>query len=247
MIHKAIERPGIILAAGLGERLAITSSQSDGIKPLTEVAGLRLLMRTIDSLEFAGCSPIIIVLGWQAQTIENYITDNYCGPTPIVTVINGNYRLQNGISVLCAGKYIHKEYILTMADHVLDKRIMWLAARHIPRSGCATLCVDYKLDTIFDMQDATKVMARDEKIVKIGKQLNDYNCVDTGVFIGTPGLFDALQTLYDRYGDASLSEGVQVLASEGKMDTLDIGNAFWQDVDTPEMLAHAQRLLRDNE
>ncbi|MBA4369600.1 MAG: hypothetical protein C0403_18400 [Desulfobacterium sp.] len=120
---------------------------------------------------------------------------------------------------------------------------MKLISIHVPQKGGATLCVDYKLDTIFDMDDATKVFAENQVIKCIGKKITDYNCIDTGVFIGTIGLMDAIERVYQQKGDASLSEGVQVLADAGKMQALDIGDCFWQDVDTPEMLNHAEKLL----
>jgi hypothetical protein len=34
------------------------------------------------------------------------------------------------------------------------------------------------------------------------------------------------------------------MASEGKARAVDIGNAWWQDIDTPEMLAQAEKHLR---
>ena len=34
------------------------------------------------------------------------------------------------------------------------------------------------------------------------------------------------------------------MASEGKARAIEIGNAWWQDIDTPEMLTQAERHLR---
>jgi choline kinase len=134
-----------------------------------------------------------------------------------------------------------------MADHVFGDEVMDLARQHTPKPGHATLLVDSKIDTIFDMDDATKVQVENGKVAKIGKQLTDFNAVDTGIFICTDGLMAALEAFKQQKGDASLSDGVQHLATSGRMDTLDIGNGFWQDVDTPEMLAHATELLAQRE
>jgi 1L-myo-inositol 1-phosphate cytidylyltransferase len=170
-------KTGIILAAGIGSRLS-----ESGIKPLLDIQKKGLLIRTIRSHAVARCEKIIIVLGCHATTIKEYVLSNYKGNIQIEFVYNENYQLQNGISLLCARGHAEGKFLLTMSDHILDDKIMYSASQCNPPNSGATLCVDYKLDTIFDMQDATKVMARDEKIVKIGKQLNDYNCVDTGVF-----------------------------------------------------------------
>jgi NDP-sugar pyrophosphorylase family protein len=63
------------------------------------------------------------------------------------------------------------------------------------------------------------------------------------VFVCSAALMDAIEAVYRQTGDASLSEGVQTLAAAGNMQVIDIGDGFWQDVDTPEMLAHAEAEL----
>jgi len=239
-----MKRTGVILAAGLGARLGESTGNHQIVKPLTEVDGLMLLMHTINSLEIADCCNIVIVLGYQAQRIKNYITPHYTGQACIEFTVNQKYQLQNGISVLCAWPHVGDEFILTMADHILDDEIMKLVRHHKPPKGGAALCVDYKIDTIFDFEDATKVLANGKRIKKIGKYLEKYNCIDTGVFIGTDGLIDAINQLYKKKGDVSLSEGVQLLANQGRMGVIDIKDAFWQDVDNKEMLLHAEKLLR---
>ena len=93
------------------------------------------------------------------------------------------------------------------------------------------------------MDDATKVLSDDGRIVSIGKQITDYNCIDTGVFVCTKGLLVSLNKYYKLHGDTSISDGVQELSSTGRMVTVDIGDGFWQDVDTPEMLAYAEKVL----
>jgi choline kinase len=233
----------VVLAAGFGSRLA-AAGDSSSQKPLLEVAGRPLFDRTLHSLELAGCERVVIVVGHEADALQRRIEADYSGSLPLTFAENPNYQLANGLSVLCAAPLVGDEFVLTMADHVLGDEVMELARHHHPPAAGATLLVDFKLDTIFDMDDATKVLAADGLIRAIGKQIPEYNCVDTGVFVCSRALFDALAEVRDRRGDASLSDGIQSLASAGTMAVLDIGDGFWQDVDTPEMLGHAEAMLR---
>lgn len=238
-------RIGVILAAGFGSRLAGTDSETD-LKPLTSVNGKPLIFRTIQSLKKAGCSEVVIVLGYGFEEIKAEILESYTGSMPIIFAKNDEYKLSNGISVLAAREIVgENQFILTMADHILSDEMMLLAKEHNPVEGGATLLVDHKTDQIFDMDDATKVLSVNGKIVSIGKQITEFNCVDTGVFVCTTGLMDEIKQVFDAEGDASLSDGVQALATTGRMLTLDIGEAYWQDVDTPEMLGHAEEILRE--
>jgi 1L-myo-inositol 1-phosphate cytidylyltransferase len=238
----AAARTGVILAAGFGSRLKGVSSTTS-LKPLTSVAGTPLLVRAIRSLEVAGCARVVIVIGYGADNVESQVRRAHRGTAELVFAPNSRYDLKNGVSVLTAAPHVPGEFILMMADHVVGDEVMSLAGAHRPVPGGATLLVDYKLDTIFDMDDATKVLSQGDEIRAIGKQIPDYDCVDTGVFVCTQGLLDSLARVYAAAGDASLSDGVQALADGGRMRILDIGDGFWQDVDTPEMLAHAERVL----
>ena len=236
-------RTGVILAAGFGSRLQGVSDETR-LKPLTPVAGQPLLLRAVDSLGKAGCARVVIVVGHGAGDIERDFTSRYDGGVEVVFALNARFDLANGLSVLAARPHIlGSEFVLTMADHVIGDEVMALAAAHHPGPESATLLVDSKLDQIFDMDDATKVFAEDGRIVRIGKQIPDYNCVDCGVFVCSLALMDAIGLVYRERGDASLSDGVQALAAAGRMHVLDIGDGFWQDVDTPEMLAHAEQVL----
>lgn len=244
--HKK-NRIGVILAAGFGSRLAGTDSETD-LKPLTSVNGKPLIFRTIQSLKTAGCSKVVIVLGFGFEEIKDEILESYTGNLPIIFAKNDKFKLGNGISVLAARKHVgENQFILTMADHILSDEMMLLAKNHNPVEDGATLLVDHKIEEIFDMDDATKVLSVDGSISSIGKQITEFNCVDTGVFVCTTGLMDEIEQVYDELGDASLSDGVQALASTGRMQTLDIGDAYWQDVDTPEMLEHAEEILREQD
>jgi len=235
-------RTGVVLAAGFGSRLAGTSDSTD-LKPLTPVAGKPLIIRSLESLEQAGCSRAVVVLGYCSDIHRAAINALYHGPLALHFAVNERFDLSNGVSLLAAAPYLNGDFVLMMADHAVGGEVMDLVRNHEPPADGATLLVDYKLDTIFDMDDATKVYADAGRVKAIGKELVGYNCIDTGVFVCTFGLMDALHTVYRERGDVSLTEGIQHLARRQRMHSLDIGDGFWQDIDTPDMLAHADRAL----
>jgi choline kinase len=234
----------VILAAGFGSRLQ-ESGRDDKLKPLTLVGGVPLLVRATQSLKTAGCERVVIVLGFGADHVEAGFRDYPAELPEVVFTVNPRFDLKNGVSVLAARPHLlGDEFILMMADHVVDDDVMRLAGSHPLHAGTAALLVDAKLDTIFDMDDATKVVVDAERrITKIGKELASFTHVDCGVFVCTTGLMDSLDDVYRANGDTSLSDGVQALARSGRMYAVDIGAGFWQDIDTPAMLEYAERVL----
>jgi choline kinase len=234
---------GVVLAAGFGSRLAGTAEETD-LKPLTPVAGTPLLFRTLDSLAYAGCERAVVVLGYEPEAVCEAVEARYEGPLQVEYTRNERFDQSNGFSVLAARPLVEGPFLLTMADHVLSDALMDCARQVTPPAGGATLLVDRHLERVFDMDDATKVGTEDGRVAAIGKTLDAYDAVDTGVFVCTPSLMDALQAVGDERGDVSLSDGVRRLARAGKMHAASIDGAFWQDVDTPAMLAHAEAHLR---
>jgi choline kinase len=236
----------VILAAGIGSRFG--SSKENAVpKPLIPVLGKPLILRTLTSLERSGCRKVVIILGYGREIVQSAVKENYKGALELIFKVNGEYSLSNGVSALCAAPHVGNTFILTMADHIFDESLMRLAVEHQPPQNGATLLVDYKIDTIFDLDDATKVFERYGKIVSIGKKIQPYNCIDTGIFVCTDRLFEHLENEYRSQGDVSLSAGVRSLSEKETMTVLDIGESFWQDVDTSEMLRHAESCLRKTE
>jgi choline kinase len=209
------------------------------------VAGRPLIFRALDSLQLAGCDRIVIVLGHEADRIRSGIEESYGGELQIDYVVNQRFDLHNGVSVLSARDALSGEFVLSMADHVFEDAVMELvAALDCPADG-ASLVVDSKLDSILDMDDATKVVVRDERIISIGKGLTEYTAIDCGVFVAGDALMAALDQVLRATGNATLSDGVRLLAEQGKMHAVDLGAGRWQDVDTPEMLVAAESMLHE--
>ena len=78
--------------------------------------------------------------------------------------------------------------------------------------------------------------------IAIGKSLTDYDAIDTGLFVCSPEIFGYLEQA-KRDGDCSLADGVRLMAADGKVRVIDIGDAWWQDIDSPETLEHARKSI----
>ena len=163
----------------------------------------------------------------------------------ITYIINEQWEKGNGLSVLKAKEYINDNFILLMSDHIFDEAIVAELKNEKIADGEVTLAVDYNItnNKLIDIDDVTKVLTRDSRIFDIGKKIGEYNAFDTGIFLCTPALFDALEE--NLYNDDSLSGGVRLLAENGKAKIFDIYDKYWIDVDDTKALKKAERRLLD--
>jgi choline kinase len=216
---------------------------------LTPVGGKPLLQRTIETLARGGTIDVFVVVGFSGELVRSVLLDNAeirrCG-VRLHFVENARYQLGNGVSVLAARSAVRGPFVLSMADHVYEASLVNRAREADMTAADLYLCVDRRIDDVYDIDDATKVRTEGPRIVDIGKQLKDYDCIDCGVFAVTPALFDALDAVYRQRGDCSLSDGVRALAQSGRARVIDIGTAFWQDVDTAKDLSRAEGKIAEH-
>jgi choline kinase len=235
----------VVLAAGMGTRLATDGDATP--KPLRKVAGVTLLKRTILTLAAGGIRRVAVIVGYQADAIERSLRgdagDFARAGVAVRCVDNPEFMKSNGVSVVCAKSAVRGPFVLTMSDHVYDETLPRLTSRADLRRADLYLCVDRNVADVYDPDDATKVVTERGYIVDIGKQLTSYDCIDCGVFAVTPALIDALETVRATRGDCSLSDGVKLLASHRRARVIDVGDVFWQDVDTPHARARAEGWL----
>ncbi len=234
-------RKGLILAAGRGRRLA-----PDGCcKPLEPVLGRPLIEWAIGSARLAGVQEFYVVVGYRSRQVRRFLEALARKEKIVIRVVeNERWREENGISVLKARSLLQEEFVLLMADHLVDCRIIARIRNKRLHNEDVIVAVDMQLNNpMVDIDDATKVHIEDEKVRAINKKLSVFNGFDTGVFLCSPGIFDALWRSAEMHGDTTLSGGIRYLASRGRAGAMDIGHRFWIDVDDGEMVKKAELFL----
>ena len=231
----------VIIAAGRGSRLAARAPS----KPLLEVAGRALIDRVMDAALAAGLRRFVVVTGYAGDAVERHLRARAAADgTSIATVRNDEWEKENGLSVLKARPLAGDRFLLVMSDHLFDPALLRDLSRRPIGGGEVILAVDVRKDgnPDVDLDDVTRVRTIDGRIAAIGKGLPAYDAFDTGAFLCTPALFEALEAS-QAGGDFSLSGGLRALAAKGQALTWDIGGRFWLDVDDEAALAKAERAL----
>jgi len=232
----------LIIAAGRGERL---KPFTNGIpKPLLPLSGRPLIERIILVVREANIRDIIIVKGYLGEKIESFLGDGSRYNVRIEYAENRRWHLGNGVSVYEAKDLIDENFVLLMADHIFNPKILSELQRcEISDKECV-LCVDTHMRYVFDFKDATKVLVNGDRIFDIGKELKYYNGVDMGIFLCSPAIFEALEKAF-RNGEYSLTAAVRKLANERLMKAccFDDEEYYWMDIDTVKMGRIAESLL----
>lgn len=230
----------LVLAAGNGSRIASLSGSAP--KPLVSLFGTPLLEHIILSSHAAGIEKFVIVVGYRADAIRQWLSRTWLGDISVTLVENPDYHKANGVSALAARRLLKNPFLLLMADHIFEPKTASALLRQPIAEDEVILGVDYNIDRIFDVDDATKVVVEGEYIVELGKGLVRYNALDTGMFLCSPSLFERLDSA-KRNGNCSLSDGMRQLAEERKLKAFDVGDGHWQDVDTPEAFTYAESIF----
>ncbi len=218
----------IILAAGQGTRLRSVSPS----KPLTSIAGRPLICRILDNLKAAGVTRPLVVTGYRGDEVAAVVEQ-----WGAETLHNPDWAQPNGVSVLAAAGRLEAQSLLLMADHLASPGVYaTVAASGRPTAGLV-LGIDRRLGHPWaDESDVTRVATRQGRIVAIGKALCSYDAHDCGVFLITPELMAALANV----PSPGLSDGVRVLAGQGRAAVVDVSAHDWIDIDDPRALAMAE-------
>jgi 1L-myo-inositol 1-phosphate cytidylyltransferase len=231
----------LIIAAGFGSRLREVSES----KPLTPVAGIALLELGARQAAAAGAERVVVVTGHRADEVEAFLPGlSQRAGVPVVPARVDDWSKPNGFSVMAGADQIDGDYLLMMADHIFTSEILAQLAQKGSETRGVTLGIDRRITSpLIDPDDATWVETDERGFIRaIGKTIPTYDAVDVGAFLATPELGRAIAAAIADGKSGSLSDGMQRLADAGRAATMDIGEAWWLDVDDPRahILAEAE-------
>ena len=235
---------GVILAAGLAKRLRPLTDTKP--KCLLEVAGKTLLQRTIDAMLQAGITELVVVTGYRAEMIRDFITVHY--PQLAVNYLdNVDYEHNNNIySLWMAGKVVRgREFLLMDSDILCDPKAVMAVAhetepalalnRHELGEEEMKIVVD-KDNRITEISKTCRVEDAIGESVGIEKMTSEYSEAlyrELDVMIEQEGLIDIF---YERAFERLIPQGHQ-------FKVVDTTNYFSYELDTPEDFERATEAM----
>ena len=225
---------GVVLAAGDGDRLGELTLRIP--KVLLAVLGKPLILYPIEALVRAGIRDIAIIVGHLGDKVETTLCRNPISDASLQYIINPDHQGGNAISVEVAGDWAAGEpFILCMGDHLMHREYV---SRFLDKIPCReTLGVDFIPGDHHMLDEATKVLVDGTGLItNIGKELTQWDGIDTGVFLLTNSFVNAVRELSASRGiNIEISEVIRFMLRRGhNFVTCDTTGPFWADIDTAE-------------
>ncbi len=231
----------LIIADGRGSRL---STKGDP-KPLIPVLGLSLIERVILIAKDAGLTDFYVVTGYNGEMVRQYLNRfDQSRNINITHITNEEWEKGNGLSVLKAKELLKEHFILLMGDHIFEESILEKLKNEKIADDEVMLAVDYdtRNNELVDVNNVSKVVVEDSRILNIGKNIREHNAYDTGIFLCSPAIFSAIEESLSN-GNDSLSRIIGVMAEKEKVKAIDIKDAYWIHVNTTGDCRKATKLL----
>jgi len=175
--------------------------------------------------------------------VRTAVTKNAPRGTKVHVTYNPEWQLENGVSVLAVQESLREQrFALLMGDHLFEAPVLSRLLSTRVRGYESLLAVDTGDVDPEIAAEATKVQLHGDRIIAIGKDLAQYDALDTGLFVCDATVFDALRQAR-QFGDTTLSGGIRRLAARRLMRAIDVGSAAWCDIDTRADLETAEHLF----
>jgi choline kinase len=232
----------IILAAGTGNRLGELTKNKP--KVLLEVNNKALVEYAIDFMKTIGAQDIIVVGGYLYQQLVDRVKSY---DPKIQLAENKNYQEQNLLSLLAALLLASEANLLIgNSDYVFQDHTAAAISNNLNQLG-----VYASFDLSGDDTDVMKVKVDEEgNLVEMSKTLTDFQAIYIGYFYLPAEVAKELPKvaaqIIGEYGTKKSTVEYlfpALIKARYKIKVVDIGQADWLEIDTPEELAKAREIL----
>ena len=235
---------GVILAAGMAKRLRPLTDTMP--KCLLKVGGRTLLERTVDAMAAAGITEFVVVTGYRAEQIREFLTSHF-SLFSFHFIDNLDYENNNNIySLWLSGQVVWgREFLLMDSDILCDPQAVAEVARQtepalaLNRHELGEEEMKIVVDADFRITEISKTCRVSDAIgesVGIEKMTADYSEAlfrELDVMIEQEGLIDIF---YERAFERLIPQG-------HTFKVIDTTHYFSYELDTPEDFQKATALL----
>lgn len=235
---------GVILAAGMAKRLRPLTDKCP--KCLLAVGERTLLQRTVDAMMKAGINELVVVTGYKAEMIRDFLTAHYPSLT-IHFIDNPDYAHNNNIFSLWLTRPFTegREFLLSDSDILFNPQII---ATVLATEGDALAVNRHELG-----EEEMKVIVDDNsRVVEISKVCAIEKAIGESVGFEkmtadySKALFAELEQMIEREGliDIFYERAFERLIPQGHTFTVvDTTKYFSIELDTPEDFENAKKLI----
>ncbi len=238
---------GVILAAGMAKRLRPLTDERP--KCLLTVGQRTLLQRTVDGIIAAGISELVVVTGYRAQMIRDFLTSHYPDLT-IHFIDNPDYAHNNNIfSLWLTRPYTEgRDFLLLDSDILFDPQIIPAV---LSAEGSALALNRHELG-----EEEIKVIVDEQnRVVEISKVCSIEQAIGESVGIEkmeadySAALFRELEQMIEGEGliDIFYERAFERLIPQGHTFTVvDTTRYFSIELDTVEDFENAKKLIPES-
>ena len=235
---------GVILAAGMAKRLRPLTDACP--KCLLKIGERTLLQRTVDAMIAAGINELVVVTGYRAEMIRDFLTTQY--PSLNIHFIhNGDYEHNNNIfSLWMTRPYTEgKDFLLSDSDILFDPQLIRavLAAEGNALALNRHECGEEEIKVIVDADNRIMDLSKTCSIEKaIGESVGFEKMTATY----STALFKELEQMIEHEGliDVFYERAFERLIPQGHtFRIVDTTQFFSIELDTPEDFENAKQLI----
>ena len=237
---------GVILAAGMAKRLRPLTDERP--KCLLTVGERTLLQRTVDAVIAAGITELVVVTGYRASMIRDFLTSTYQSvPLTIRFIDNPDFAHNNNIFSLWLTRPFTEgnDFLLLDSDILFDPRIIPAV---LQMEGSALALNRHELGE----EEIKVIVDSDDCVVEISKVCSIQQAIGESVGIEkmtagySAALFRELEQMIEREGliDIFYERAFERLIPQGHtFRIVDTTRFFSIELDTVEDFENAKRLI----